>query len=105
MIPEYKQKLQKQLEVFEPIGITFEISLEVFLQRISEPVPPEKLRDYIQFFDKIKKNTREIYTTLGIKHYIIDNNGPVDETYQKIVHRLRENNINYEGNIKRIEKQ
>lgn len=104
LVKKYKSKLQKQLQLFEPIGFTFEISPDIFLQRISEYVPSEKLDDYIRFFNQISQNTFDIYSSLGIKHYVINNDGSLDETYQELIRLLRENGINPEGNKKKIER-
>lgn len=103
LLNEYKTKLQEQLKLFEPVGFTFEISPNIFIQRMSEIVSAEDLEKYIGFFNQINQNILDLYKSLGIKHYVINNDGPLYETNKELAQRLKENGINPEGTQKGVE--
>ena len=86
---EYVEKMLNQMNFIEPCGVIFKIDHQTFKQRMTEKIPPEKLSEYIVFYNSIIYNTLDLYNKYKIPYIIYDNNtNSIDKITRDIINSL-----------------
>lgn len=73
----YISELRKQLLKFEVLHLLFTINDTNFLKRATEKVSDKA--KLLHFYKEITKNTKKLYSQLGLKYCEVNNDGYVDE--------------------------
>lgn len=93
LIDEYKEHLQKKLEMFDPFCFFITIDWNVFRLRATEQIRSEEMESLIAFYKIIRDSTLSLYEDFGLSYRRFDNQSNFSakvEDFKKEVARVFE---------------